>query len=308
MSKIEQLIAEIEEYIDSCKYQTLSNTKIIVNRDELEELLADLKHCIPDEIKKYQRIIANRDAILRDAQEKADEMVRKANEMTSTLVSEHEIMQQAYREANAVIDDATRKAGEILDRATTEANDIRNAAMDYTDESLAGIQEILSESIESMTVKYDSLLRSLESSLDITTQNRKALRNTPAPEPQLQAEEPRKASYFEVGPAQPAQPEQPVQTTEPPEAVFEEFEAAPAPVAEAEPVPVPEPAPALYAEEETIPYEEPIYGKHNPQRITIGDALATGNLDMDKLETPENNASDVEEITDFNLDISNIKG
>ena len=43
MSKIEQIIAEIEEFIDGCKYQTLSNTKIIVNRDELEELLADFR-------------------------------------------------------------------------------------------------------------------------------------------------------------------------------------------------------------------------------------------------------------------------
>ena len=32
-SKIEQLIDEIEEYIDSCKYQALSNSKIIVNKE-----------------------------------------------------------------------------------------------------------------------------------------------------------------------------------------------------------------------------------------------------------------------------------
>ena len=37
MSRIEQLISEIEEYIDTCKYQALSNTKIIVNKEELEE-------------------------------------------------------------------------------------------------------------------------------------------------------------------------------------------------------------------------------------------------------------------------------
>ena len=35
MSRIEQLIGEIEEYIDGCKYQPLSNSKIVVNRDEL---------------------------------------------------------------------------------------------------------------------------------------------------------------------------------------------------------------------------------------------------------------------------------
>ena len=42
-SKIEQLIDEIEEYIASCKYKTLSNTHIIVNKDEIDELYAILR-------------------------------------------------------------------------------------------------------------------------------------------------------------------------------------------------------------------------------------------------------------------------
>ena len=36
MSRIEQLINEIEEYIDSCKFQPLSTSKIIVNKEELD--------------------------------------------------------------------------------------------------------------------------------------------------------------------------------------------------------------------------------------------------------------------------------
>ena len=43
MSRIEQLINEIEEYIDSCKFQPLSTTKIIVNKEELDELLVELQ-------------------------------------------------------------------------------------------------------------------------------------------------------------------------------------------------------------------------------------------------------------------------
>ena len=35
MSRIEQLIGEIEEYIDSCKFRPLSNSKIIVNKEEM---------------------------------------------------------------------------------------------------------------------------------------------------------------------------------------------------------------------------------------------------------------------------------
>lgn len=71
-SRIEQIIEEIEEYIDSCKFQPLSTTKIIVNKDQIDELLRELRMKTPDEIKRYQKIIANKDAILADAQQKAE--------------------------------------------------------------------------------------------------------------------------------------------------------------------------------------------------------------------------------------------
>lgn len=47
MSRIEQLISEIEEYIDSCKFQALSNSKIIVNKEEMEELLVEASDAYP---------------------------------------------------------------------------------------------------------------------------------------------------------------------------------------------------------------------------------------------------------------------
>ena len=56
-SRIEQIIEEIEEYVESCKYQPLSTTKIVVNKEELEELLRELRLKTPDEIKRYQKII-----------------------------------------------------------------------------------------------------------------------------------------------------------------------------------------------------------------------------------------------------------
>ena len=43
-SKIEQIITEIEEYIDNCKFQPLSTTKIIVNKDQMDELLRELRN------------------------------------------------------------------------------------------------------------------------------------------------------------------------------------------------------------------------------------------------------------------------
>ena len=96
MSRIEQLIGEIEEYIDSCKFQPLSNSKIIVNKEEMEELLVELRLRVPEEIKKYQKIISQQDAILSDAKVQAESMLSDAKAQTEEMVSDSEIMQQAY--------------------------------------------------------------------------------------------------------------------------------------------------------------------------------------------------------------------
>ena len=71
-SRIEQGIEDIEDFIEGCKYATFSSTNIIVNKEELEELLAELRSKTPEEIKRYQKIISNKEAILADAQAKAD--------------------------------------------------------------------------------------------------------------------------------------------------------------------------------------------------------------------------------------------
>ena len=103
-SRIEQIIEEIEEYVDSCKFQPLSSTKIVVNKEELEELLRELRMKTPDEIKRYQKIISNKDAILADAQSKADAIIADAKTQAQQMVTESEVMQQAYAQSNELLE------------------------------------------------------------------------------------------------------------------------------------------------------------------------------------------------------------
>ena len=172
MSRIEQLIGEIEEYIESCKFQPLSNTKILVNKEELEELLVELRLRIPDEIKKYQKIISNQDAILNEARAQADAMVAEATAQTNELVNEHEIMQKAYAEANRVVEDAQAQAQAIIDEAVNEANGIRQASINYTDDMLNSLQTIITHSMEVAQSRFDAFISSMQSSYDIVSSNR----------------------------------------------------------------------------------------------------------------------------------------
>ena len=175
-SRMEQIIEEIEEYIDGCKSQPLSSgARIIVDKETIDELLTELRLKTPEEIKRYQKIISNQEAILADAKSKADEIIAQAQVQTNELISEHEIMQQAYAQANEVVMIATKQAQEILDNATNDANAIRMNAITYTDDMLKSIEDIISGSIETTRARTDNFVSSLQGYLDVVTANRAEL-------------------------------------------------------------------------------------------------------------------------------------
>ena len=180
-SRIEQLIDEIEEYIDGCKYQPFSNTKIVVDKEEIDELLRELRMKTPDEIKRYQKIISNKEAILSDARAKAEALINEATIHTNELIKEHEIMQQAYAQANEVVTMATHQAQEILDNATMEANNMRTAAMQYTDGILANVENLLNQTMKTTQEHFDSFMGALNNYNDVVNANRVEL-NPPEPD------------------------------------------------------------------------------------------------------------------------------
>ena len=208
MSRIEQLISEIEEYIDSCKSQALSKSKIIVNKEEMEELLVEPRMRIPDEITKYQKIISQQQTILNDARsqsdamlseakaqadamiaqateqansmvsqasEEANSMVAQANEQTTEMINEHEIMQRAYSHAEEVISQANIQAQAIVDAAVNDANNIRQGSIQYTDDMLRSLQTILNHTMDNAKGRFDAFMSSMQSSYDIVSANRNEL-------------------------------------------------------------------------------------------------------------------------------------
>lgn len=190
-SRIEQIIEEIEEYIESCKYQPLSTTKIVVNKEELEELLRELRMKTPDEIKRYQKIISNKDAILADAQAKADAVIAETKTQVQDMVKESEVMQQAYAQANEIVNSANQQAQAIIDSATADANNLRLSAISYTDEMMANLEQLIHGTMENANARYNELAQtynafaqSLQSAADVVSENRSELApqlNNPIP-------------------------------------------------------------------------------------------------------------------------------
>lgn len=174
-SRIEQLIEDIYEFVESCRMQPLSSTKVIVPKDELYDLLDELRLRTPDEIKRYQKIISNRDAIIADAESKAEGILVQTREKAKELLNEHEIMQQAYYEANEMIMQASQEADRLRREAQEEADQLRTGALVYSNEVLSEVEQVVASAYENALSKYDSYIGTLRNSLNIISQNKREL-------------------------------------------------------------------------------------------------------------------------------------
>ena len=206
INKIEQIITDIENYIANSKNRLFSSTQVIVNREEMEEMLQELRRKTPDEIKQYQKIIANKDAILADAADRAQTMKAEAEQQAKALleqaavehnqmISEHEIMLRAHARADEFVNMAVNKAQGIIDNATLEANALKDAANQYMDDVLAHLSKIISSasqsatnnytrSLQSTQDSYEKLISSLNEYQNVIQDNINQLHPAPEPEPE----------------------------------------------------------------------------------------------------------------------------
>lgn len=162
MNRIEQLISDMEQYIDSCKTQAFSgNRKIIVDRGAVDDFLAELRMCMPEVIQRSEKIVSNKEAIISDAKSQAEKLLNDANEKTTVLVDEHEIVQQAISQGQMIVDQADDQAQQILDDAVREANAFKDSAINYTSDAMTTLRALYEDSIKETAALFQKHLDEL---------------------------------------------------------------------------------------------------------------------------------------------------
>lgn len=193
-SRIEQKIEDIYGFVESCKMQSFSTTKVVVPKNDLYDLLDDLRRDVPDEIKRYRKMLNQRDAILEDARRKASEILADAKEQYNALIEEHSIMQQAYQQAEETVRRANEEADVIVANAKRQADEIGNGAIYYTTDMLNLAEKVIARAYESTVNNSKALETALSGHLQIIHQNLAEL---------VQTNQPEKAPAKEPQPAKP---------------------------------------------------------------------------------------------------------
>lgn len=168
---VDGMIEQIEIFIDNCKYQPLSQNKIIVHKDELESMIQELKLKLPSEIERCKKIMRNKDRILADARTRSDAIITESVNEANRLVDQHQITELANIRANEILEMARNQAQQIVDQASEEATEIRLGAMYYTKDKLTEMRDIFNKIHDMEKENYRTLIESLENDSYIVETN-----------------------------------------------------------------------------------------------------------------------------------------
>ena len=122
------LIDKLDDLIHNARPVPLTD-QVRVDREEIYDLLDQMRATIPEEIKQARWIVKERQEMLAEAKREAERIVKEAREQQARLVANEEITRQAERAAEEIVEEAREREREI-----------RLGAEDYADEILSTLE------------------------------------------------------------------------------------------------------------------------------------------------------------------------
>lgn len=165
-SKVFDIIDDMEVYINDSNGIPFQSNKVIVRSDIIDDFISKIRLALPEEIKRANAIIDDRDHMMSIAKDKLDEIEAEAIAKANAMIDEHVITRQAEEKAVA-----------ILERAQRESEEIRREAYRYTDELLEKAQKNITALLNQSNTDYNKFEKTLLDQLDIIEDNRETLKD-----------------------------------------------------------------------------------------------------------------------------------
>lgn len=149
------LIEKLDDMIHDARGSFMSGD-VRVNKEEMYDLLDQMRATIPEEIKQARWIVKERQEMLAEAKREAERIVAEAKDKQAQLVSAEEVVKQAERLAEDIVEEARAREREI-----------RLGAEDYADEILSTLEVNLQKFIGAVSRGRDKLQGRDEIGVDI---------------------------------------------------------------------------------------------------------------------------------------------
>jgi len=124
-----QLIDRLEELFNDAKALPFTHN-VVVDEDRMLELIDQMRIAVPEEVKKAQQVMAQRDRVMAQAQEEANRTLQIARDKADQLVQK-----------DMIVGEAQRRAEQIVNQARAEAEATRADADNYVIDTLMQLQD-----------------------------------------------------------------------------------------------------------------------------------------------------------------------
>ena len=132
------LIDRLDDLVHNAKAVPLTD-QVRLDREEIYEILDQMRATIPEEIKQARWIVKERQEMLAEAKREAERLVMDARDKAAQEASEQEVVKRAEREA-----------AEILEEARGREREVRLGAEDYADEVLGTLEVNLGKFLQAV--------------------------------------------------------------------------------------------------------------------------------------------------------------
>lgn len=139
-----ELIDQLEDMIEDCAMIPITG-KIMINKNDLLDMLKEIRLKLPDDLKQAQWITEEKQKIIIEAQKQADTIIKEADLKVKREIEHHDITQEA-----------TRRAAEIINNAQKDAKEIRLGSKEYADGLLSELEKNLNNTGKIMSQKMQN--------------------------------------------------------------------------------------------------------------------------------------------------------
>ena len=133
------LIDKLDDLVHNARPVPLTD-QVRVDREEVYDLLDQMRATIPEEIKQARWIVKERQEMLAEAKREAERIVAEAKDKQAQLVSQEEVVRQAERLAEDIVEEARAREREIRLGAEDYADDILNTLETNLQKFLQAVQ------------------------------------------------------------------------------------------------------------------------------------------------------------------------
>lgn len=156
-----KLLEYLQDIVESSPKVPVTG-KILIDKKEISDVVDQIMNCLPDEFKKAQWVVEEKERILSEANQEAELIIKEKLDMVKRQISNHDIVKEAQT-----------RAQEIINSAQKDAKEMRNGSREYADELLNTVEKEIDEKgslmVQNVQMEVQKFIESLSKDVSETT-------------------------------------------------------------------------------------------------------------------------------------------